>query len=124
MKAVKTQSWNSSEYQNLKLSLQRDINPKPHLNTASVFIISVTDAIVPQPNTLGFLLQGSYLFTFALTIHTFTFHLKLFQCVYLLLILMLLIHVLYALLAGIRKWENNLQNNIYAAIFLGLHGIM
>lgn len=83
MKAVKTQSWNSSEYQNLKLSLQREINPKPHLNTASVFIISVTDAIFLQPKIhLGFLLQGSYLFTVALTIHKFTFHLKLFQCVY------------------------------------------
>lgn len=31
MNAVKTQSWNSSEYQNLKLSLQREINPKAPL---------------------------------------------------------------------------------------------
>lgn len=57
MKAVKTQSWNSSEYQNLKLSLQREINPKPHLNTAPVFIISATDATFRQPKiyfTLGF----------------------------------------------------------------------
>lgn len=60
MKAVKTQSWNSSEYQNLKLSLQREINPKPHLNTAPVFIISAADATFLQPKiyfTLGFLLR-------------------------------------------------------------------
>lgn len=63
----------------------------------------------------------SSLFTFALTIHKFTFRLKLFQCVDPLFILMLLTHVLYVLLAVIRKWENNLQNNIYSTIFLGFH---
>ena len=72
MKAVKTQSWNSSEYQNLKLSLQHEINPKPHLNTASVFIISVTDAIFLLLKiylTLGLLLQGSYIFNFLHSFH-------------------------------------------------------
>lgn len=111
MKAVKTQSWNSSEYQNLKLSLQREINPKPHLNTAPVFIISATDATFLQPKiyfTLGFFLQCLCLFTS-----------QRFQCVYPLFILMLLIYILM----GIRKWENSLQNNICTTIFLGIQSL-
>lgn len=122
MKAVKTQSWNSSEYQNLKLSLQREINPKPHLNTAPVFIISATDATFLQPKiyfTSGFLLQCLCLFTFALMIHKFAFHVKRFQCVYPLFILMLLISILM----GIRKWENSLQTNICTTIFLGIQSL-
>lgn len=116
MKAVKTQSWNSSEYQNLKLSLQREINPKPHLNTASVFIISVTGAIFLQPKIyfpLGFLLQGSYLFIFALMIHAHAHDAAHSHTEW-----AASINLFFAV---IRKWENNLQNNISTTIFLGSH---